>query len=65
MASKKPLSLGEKIAREREARADFLDRAAGHHGGSVWAIRQRDEASQWRGAAKRARRGDLTPFQIA
>ena len=61
----KPLSLGAKIARDRNARADLLERGAGHHAGSVWAIRQLDEARQWRAAARRAQRGDTTPFQIA
>lgn len=55
-------SLSEKIARQREERADFCDRAAGHHAGSAWAINYKDDARQWREAATRARAGDLSPF---
>lgn len=57
-----PVSLGEKIARQREDRADFCERTAGHHAGSVWAYTQQQQARQWRAAAARARAGDLTPF---
>lgn len=56
-------SLAEKIASEREGRADFCERAAGHHKGSVWALNYADEGRQWREAADRARAGDLSPFR--
>lgn len=56
-------TMAEKIARKRDERADYCERTAGHHKGSVWAINQMADAGQWRAAAARARAGDLTPFQ--
>ena len=56
-------SLAQKIADQRDERADFCERAAGHHAGSTWAINYADEGRQWRAAAERARGGDLSPFQ--
>lgn len=65
MARKNSVSLGEKIARQREDRADTLERGIGHHAGSVWAINAKADVSALRAAAERARSGDLTPFALA
>lgn len=65
MTTKNSIPLGEKIARQREDRADALERAIGQHRGSVWAVNARADVAALRAAADRARGGDLAPFALA
>lgn len=65
MTKTNPIPLGEKVARQREERADALERAIGHHRGSVWAVNARADVTALRAAAARARGGDLSPFALA
>lgn len=61
----KPCPLASQLAESREAMAQDCARKAAGYAGRLEGIQLADEARQWREAAGRARRGDLSPVRIS
>lgn len=61
----KPCPLASQLAESREAMAQGCATKAAEYAGRLEGIQLADEARQWRDAAKRARRGDLSPVRLS
>lgn len=59
-----PCPLALDMAAQREATAERLAGLAAARPYSLDGVRLADEARQWRDAAQRARRGDLSPIKL-
>ena len=62
--SPSPCPLALDMAAQREATAERLAGLAASRPHSLDGVRFADEARQWRAAAERARRGDLSPIKL-
>lgn len=60
-----PCPLASNLADSREATAQACAARAAAFAGRLEGVKLADEARQWREAAARARRGDLSPVRIA
>lgn len=60
----KPCPLALKLAADRDAMAEACATQAVRYAGLIPGIQYADEARQWRDAADRARRGDLSPIRL-